>query len=188
MRRSTMFQSKISKTKKRLSDERWTYAVPVVCFFGLFAVLGFCLRAATIQGVYGVIPAEMPVVAASVDDPGFHNYREQPRQGLGKTTPAVVLTTEAFFFGDLASFTTNFSDVHDKYVLRHVDGEPQLFRLIEQMEAWLQQEAAKTGLPQNDVLVLVPTGDIPMPIVIQVMAGLRKSHHFQRIVLGSGLF
>jgi hypothetical protein len=158
-----------------------------ISFLGLLMILTFALRATSLASAYGVVPAELPVVAASVDDPAEHRFRESPHAAVSKLTPAVVLTTEAFFFGDLAAFTTNFSDTRDKFMIRHVDGEPQLQLLIDTMEQWAQDRQKSANVPLDKVLVFVPAGDIPMPIVIQVLAGLRKAPHFSRVVMGSGI-
>jgi hypothetical protein len=156
-------------------------------FLGLFAILTFALRAATLPGAYGVVPAEIPVMPVSVADPAFHDYKEETRRELHRSTPAVLLTTEAFYFGDLDAFTANFSDVRDKFMIRHVDGEPQLVTLIETLDRWAAQVATSKSQALEDVLVFVPSGDIPMPIVIQVLAGLRQSPRFKRVVLGGGI-
>ena len=137
---------------------------------------------------YGIIPAEIPVVRSTVEDPSFHRFSETPSATLSKFTPAIVLTTEAFYFGDLSAFTTKFGDAGDKYILRHVDGEPQLFNLIETMQKWVEQRSRDSNIPKQNLLVLIPSGDIPVPIVTQVVAGLRKTTYFKRVVLGSGLF
>lgn len=187
MKHLTMFQSKILKTKKRLSDDRWPMVAIGLAVMGLFGVMTFCLRAVTISGVYGAVPAEMPVMSASIADPAFHTYKEQPQQQLRRSTPAVLLTTEAFYFGDLGAFTVNFSDVRDKFIIRHIDGEPQLLTLIDTLDKWAAQAEVNTKQPLEDILVFVPSGDIPMPIVIQVLAGLRQSPRFKRVVLGGGL-
>ncbi len=181
------YRSKISRTKKRLSDDRWAISSVIVGLFGLFAIVTFSLRAVTLSWVYGVIPAEIPVVAASIQDPGAYRFKESPRDSLTSTTPAVVLTTEAFYFGDLAAFTSNFNDVRGKFMLRHVDGEPQLATLVQTMTNWVEGRAHQDNVPINKILVFVPAGDIPMPIVIQVLAGLRKSPSFERVILGGGL-
>jgi hypothetical protein len=181
------YPSRISKTKRRLSDDRWAVTTVACALLGLFAILTFGLRAVTLSGVYGVVPLEMPVVPATIKDPGHYGFREEPRETLTHNTPAVVLTTDAFYFGDLASFTTNFADVRDKYVIRHVDGEPQLAALVDALGHWATDRSKHQNIPLNKILVLVPAGDIPMPIVIQVVAGLRKSPLFERVVLGSGL-
>lgn len=158
-----------------------------LAFFALVTVLTFAMRSVSMPAQYGVVAAEMPVVSAAVDDPGYHRFSETARKSLTKNTPAVVLTTEAFYFGDLAAFTSNFEDVRDKFIIRHVDGEPQLTTLIETMNTWLNDRSARTQVPLDHLLVLVPTGDIPMPIVIQVLAGLKRSPQFERVILGGGL-
>lgn len=181
------YRSRILRTKKRLSDDRWAVVAVIVSLLGLLVCMTFGLRTVSLGLAHGVVPAEMPVVAASPEDPAFHRYKEEARATMGRLTPAVVLTTEAFYFGDLSAFTANFADVHDKFVVRHVDGEPQLQTLIDTMEKWLESRKKSDNVPYEDVLVLVPAGDIPMPIVIQVIAGLRKSPRFERVVLGSGI-
>lgn len=184
---STTYRSKISKTKKRLSDDRWAVIAVTLASMGLIAILTFGLRAASLSSVYGVVPAELPVVPLAIDDPAFHNFKETPRHEIGRFTPAVVLTTEAFYFGDLSSFSTTFGNSHDKYALAHVDGEPQLATLVDTMDRWVQERVKGANVPINSELVLIPSGDIPMPIVIQVIAGLRRSPHFSRVILGGGI-
>ena len=184
---STTFQSKISRTKKRLSDGRGISAVGVIAYLGLFAVLTFAIRAIAMSGVYGVIAVELPVVSAPVEDPAFHRYKEEPRQALTRFTPALVLTTEAFYFGDLHAFSANLGDIRDKYIIRHIDGEPQLLTLIDTLGKWITDRAAHDNIPIDKLLVLIPSGDIPMPIVIQVLAGLKKSPLFEHVILGSGI-
>lgn len=156
-------------------------------FFGLFVILTYGLRAVTLVGVYAVVPAEMPVVQAAVDDPSFHRFREETRDSLTPRTPAVVLTTEAFYFGDLDSFTVNFADNRNKFILPHVDGEPQLAGLVETMSGWVADRSANDNVAIDKVLVFIPEGEIPMPIVIQVIAGLRRSPYFDRVILAGGL-
>lgn len=184
---STTFQSKISRTRKRLSDGRGVSAVGVIAFLGLFGVLTFGIRAIALSNVYGVIPVELPVVSATVSDPAYHNYKEEPRKAITRFTPALVLTTEAFYFGDLSAFSATLGDMRDKFVIRHIDGEPQLLTLIDTMGKWITERAAHDNVPMDKLLVLIPSGDIPMPIVIQVLAGLRKSPLFEHVILGSGI-
>jgi hypothetical protein len=182
-----MLQSKISKTKKRLSDTSWQLPLLVLPLLGLFAILTFVLRAATMPGQYGVVRAEMPVMSAPPLDPSFHNYLEAPSEGLSADTPMVVLTEEAFFFGDLAGFTRDLGGVRNKFQIKHVDGEPQLAELIRVMNEWNERRNRASGDSGGNTLVLLPTPGIPLPIVIQVMAGFRRSSRFGRVVLAGGL-
>ena len=185
---SMTFQSKISRTRKRLSDGGRSGPIAgVLGLLGLLAILTFAIRAIALSNIYGVIDAEMPVVAAPIEDPAFHRFREEAPRALTRFTPAVVLTTEAFFFGDLGAFSTNFGDVRDKFIVRHIDGEPQLQALVETMTKWVTERAATDNVPIDKLLVFIPSGDIPMPIVIQVLAGLKKSPLFERVMLGSGI-
>lgn len=181
------FRSKISKTKKRLSDDRWPLAATLVAVLGLFAFVTFGLRAVTLAASYGVVPLEIPVVPAVIKDPGTYSFKEEPRESLTPRTPAVVLTADAFYFGDLSAFTTNFADVRNKYMVRHISGVPQLQTLVGTLTKWVFERAQSENVPLGKVLVLVPAGDIPLPIVIQVVAGLRKSPLFERVILSTGL-
>jgi len=98
-----------------------------------------------------------------------------------------VLTADAFYFGDMKSFSEDLHDIRSKFVIRHIDGEPQLQTLLRQMDRWLGDRRAKDTATDSGVVVLVPSGEIPTPIVIQVMAGLQQSANFSRVVLGAGL-
>ena len=133
------------------------------------------------------MPVEIPVVQASFQDPGFHQFREGTTESLSSNTPAVVLTTDAFFFGDLSAFSENFSDMTNKFVIRHASGSPQLSLLLQQLTKWSTNRSHEANIPLSKILVLIPAGEIPVPILTEVIAGLRSSPHFKRVVLSSGL-
>ena len=184
---STTFQSKILKMRKRLSKDPWTVALGPVAFLGLLVVLTFAMRTVALPGSFAAIHAEIPVVPVTVNDPAYHRFEEQTRDMLRKTTTAVVLTTDGFYFSDLESFTTKFDDKHDKFLVAHEDGEPQLLSLLTSIQNWMDERKTRYGIRGDGHLVFLPHGDIPMPIVIQTIAGFRQSGMFQRIVLGGGL-
>jgi hypothetical protein len=179
--------SKISRTKKRLSDEQWLFRAMTISLFGLFVVITAALRVVTMPARYGVVPLDIPVLQAGVQDPRFHQFTETARDVLLGSTPAVVLTSEAFYFGDLNSFTTTFGDNKTKYIVRHKSGMPQLKPLITEMSDWIFERSKTANIPLSKILVLIPSGDIPMPILTEVVAGLRTSHLFQRVILSTGL-
>ena len=182
-----MYQSKISRMRKKSSDEQWLFRALLVSVFGLFIILTFCLRVVTLPASYGIVPVEIPVVQASFQDPGFHQFREGTTESLSSNTPAVVLTTDAFFFGDLSAFSENFSDMTNKFVIRHASGSPQLSLLLQQLTKWSTNRSHEANIPLSKILVLIPAGEIPVPILTEVIAGLRSSPHFKRVVLSSGL-
>lgn len=180
------YRSMTSRTKKRLSEQDWPTAIALVGLLGLFAILTFAFRAVTMPGSYSVVSGEIPVVPAVVDDPSFHNFEEESLYTVRDQTIAVMLTTRGFYFGDLSSFSKNISQSSSRYVVPHVDNTPRTGDLIEDMNAWRKRRKEKENIPDEQVLVLVPSGDIPMPIVIQVMAQLREHGNFDRIILGGG--
>lgn|GEM_PF-935698 len=187
MTHSTILLSKISKTKKRLSEERWHAGCGILAISGILIIVLAGLRAVTMTGTYSSVHGELPVLSVPPRDLAWHRFQESPSTSLRRSTPAVVLTADAFYFGDMKSFSEDLHDIRSKFVIRHIDGEPQLQTLLRQMDRWLGDRRAKDTATDSGVVVLVPSGEIPTPIVIQVMAGLQQSANFSRVVLGAGL-
>lgn len=181
MTTSTTPQLKISRTKKRLSNDRWLGLLNVLAILGLFACVTFALRATTLSGRYGVVDAELPVVWQPF--PGKALPAPEPNAFIGKSTPVVLLTAKEFIFGDISAFTQDLTDIRNKFSVPHRDGAPNMDALLKTMNLWnTSQKRAKDG-----VIVFMPAENIPAPIVIQVVDGLKRSHVFQRVVLASGL-
>lgn len=179
--------SKTSRTKKRSSDEQWLFRALGISLFALFVILTASLRLVTLSARYGIVPLEIPVVQSQVPDPRFHQFQEFSKDSITNNTTALILTTEAFYFGDMAAFSTDFSGSSDKFVIPHRDGIPQLKRLIHDISEWAQNRSNSANIPLSPVLVMIPSGDIPMPILIQVVAELRSSSLFKRVILSSGM-
>ncbi len=184
---STTFQSKILKTKKRLSKDNWSVTPAIFALLGLLMVMTFCLRSISVSNVYGVTNAEFPVLSAAPGDPAFHNYQETPGRQLRKFTPVVILTNEAFYFGDMAAFSSQFTNIRNKHLIKHVDGEPQLLALLQSLNKWGKSRQHQFGIKMDDVAVFIPSGDIPMPIVIQVLSSISNADMFAKVILGGGL-
>lgn len=181
------YQSKISRTKKRSSDTWWQTTTLVLGVFGLFFILTIAMRMVMISGTYGQILLDIPVVSHPIKDPAFHNFQESPQETLRSSTPTIVMTSESFFFGDLESFSTNYGDIHSKFKIPHTDGIPQVSQLIATMDHWLRTRSKSENIPLGKTLILVPSGEIPLPIVVQVLANLKKSPLFEHIILSNGL-
>jgi hypothetical protein len=172
--------------KKKSSEQDWPTAISIVGLLGLFAILTFAFRAVTMPGNYSVVSGEIPLVPAVVDDPAFHNFEENTQHSVREQTMAVMLTTKGFYFGDLSAFSRSMEKKGGRYVVPHVDNTPRTGDLIEEMAAWRKRRQQTENVPDEHILVFVPSGDIPMPIVIQVMAQLREHGNFERIILGGG--
>ena len=74
----------------------------------------------------------------------------------------------------------------NKFVVPHVDNIPRTGDLIVDLEKWQKNRTEKANIPRDKILVFVPSGDIPMPIVIQVLAQLKEHGNFARVILGGG--
>jgi hypothetical protein len=182
-----MLRSKILKTKKRLSDNPWLLVIQVISSMGLMFTVAFAFRAVSIAQVFGVVKVDIPVMPVPVKDPGFHTFEETPGTALLPSTPAVVMTTDNFFFGDLNAFSRGFANVNDKWAIPTEDGQHRVDTLLDALENWLVARSTNDLVRPQQVVVLIPAGDIPAYVLIQVIAGLKSSTLIDRVVLGSGL-
>jgi hypothetical protein len=187
MTASTMLQLKISRTKKRLSNNVWYLPIMVLAAVGLMIYLSTVLRAISMANRYGIIEAEIPVIQVPLRDIGLSHFTEKTRENLSENTPLVLLTKDAFYFGTVSAFAVDFSNARNKFVIPHEDGAPQLNRLTKELGRWLQERAEENGQPLPKTVIFIPTEEIPMPIVIQCLSGLTRSKIFERVVLGGGL-
>lgn len=156
---------------------------PIACM-GLAAIIVILVRFVDLSAPVGSVSAEIPVMRVAMNDPAYHQFTPKSGTNLSESTPAIVLTSEAFYFGTVAAFSTEYGSVRNKIVLHHIDGRPQLKGLIKAISQL--RASRKESLQSGGVVILVPSGDIPAPIVIQVMAELQKTQTFGRIVLGGG--
>ncbi len=182
----TMCPLKISKMRKRLSDT--SYLLQINCLAIIVVLLGILIlfRMITARWDYGLVSAELPSLAIR-EGTQEDAAKLLPRATITKTTPTVVMTEGGFFYGDLAAFADGFDAVRNKFFLEHTDRTPQLGLLTERMDEWYRHKARKVSQANQGLLVLLPSGDIPMPIVIQVMDSLKSLWFVDEVVLGGGL-
>ena len=176
----TILQSKISRTKKRLSSTVWYLPIIVLALILLMTFLSTALRGIATPGSFGIVEAEFPVIAEDRLVTAAETWA-QPRETIDNHAALVILTRDRFYFGQLSSFGKDLSAVHNKFQIPHVDGAPDLPRLALNLGKW------QTEAHTSRSLIFVPTEDIPMPIVIQCFAALKKSGLFDQVILGGGL-
>ena len=184
---STILQSKILKTKKKLSDDQWGLSIILIGIMSVMVIMSFAFRSVTISGDYAAVSGTIPVMSVPPKDHSFHRFMEKPTRNIDQTTPTVVLTTDAFYFGALESFSNKFSGLRNKFKIIHADGAPVLGKLLQDISRWQSKRVADSKIRTNGIVVFVPTGEVPQPIVIQVMAALKKSSLFDTVILGSGM-
>ncbi len=187
MTASTTLQLKILRTKKRLSNGLWNLPQIILASMGLMVILSFLLRSISVAGTYGLVPVQIPVLTESIEDQTFHNFRENTDRQLSSETPVIFLTEESFYFGDLDSFTRELNSVRNKFLVRHVDGAPNLKKLLIDLERWMYLRLSEKKVKNSGVVIFAPTANIPSPIVIQVIAALRNSTLFEDVILAGGM-
>ncbi len=176
----TILQSKILRTKKRLSSTVWYLPIIVLALMLLMTFLSTALRGISMPGSYSIVETEFPVVT---DDRyiGKEETWAQARSTIDNSAALVILTRDRFYFGQLSAFGKDLSAVHNKFQIPHVAGAPDLPRLVLNLTKW------QTEAHASRALIFVPTEEIPMPIVIQCIAALKKIGIFDQVILGGGL-
>lgn len=161
--------------------------VALVALLGIFALFSFCIRATFMSSAYGIIESELPVMSVPFADPDHTAYQEAPRGFLAETTPVVILTENEFYFGNLDAFTEDFTNVRNKFIVSHEEGAPNLHKLVETMAKW-QGSLIKNDLElPREALIFLPMQNVPMAIVLQVMAELKKTSLFNQVILATGI-
>ena len=173
-------QWKILRTKKRLSRLSWE---PVVLFFvllGLGTVLGYVVRTVSLPFAYGMIPVTIPSLTVPMDE--FEDIDIGGIQLAESETPVVVLSNEALFLGPLGKFS-ELRRLSGKSMIPHNMGSPRLDILFSEYQR-MQEKKEVSG----KVVILVPSPDAPVPILIQMVEGLRSFGEGIHVVIGGGLF
>jgi len=180
---SKTLQSTILKTKKRLSKDDWSQTTLLMLILVGMAYYSFAIFQMTIDGEYGLVHGRLPVVAAEVVDPSMPWSPDIQEQKINEKSVMIVLTSEALYFGHIEAFSRDFSGVRNKFLLPHEEGSPQLGKLLATIDQWQPAKAEAEAAP----VIFMPTAEVPMPIVIQVMDGLQASERFNHVVLSSGI-
>jgi hypothetical protein len=175
------------RTKKKSSNDLFWLAAVTLPFLGLLGIMTFLVRVLTLQGTYGSVGAVIPVVASNIEDPARHNFREVPKEFVDGRTVTIAVTEKALFFGELQNFTRGIDDENMRYKIEHVEGSPQVGLLIGQLEAWIKSRRMNENIPKEHLLVLLPTKNIPMPILLQIMQALKNTKQYDNIILGTGI-
>ena len=183
-----ILQLKILKMRKRLFNRSWHNKCLFVALLGIIGILIFALRSVIMADQYGIVSSEIPAFSIPINDPTYHEFRESPDATIDDTTPVVVMTTTETFFGEIKAFSSELGVSSNKFMVRHEDHAPNIAFLIKSMEKWHYQRMNQNNIHNGGVLLFLPTQEIPMPIVIQTLAELKKSTQFKRVILAGGIF
>ncbi len=187
MRLQSSLQAKISKTKKRLSESGEWQGVALLAITALMLCFSGFMAVVMAPGSFAVVKTEFPLVPATLEDAGLHRVSERPQRFIKATTPAVVLTMDAMFLGDLEAFSEKYPDAREKIRVGHKDSSPQVGKFLAAMKKWVAAKSGGKSWRNEGVLVFAPANDIPASIVIEVMEALQADGTFERVILASGL-
>lgn len=185
---SRKLQSKILKTKKRLYKDHWQKTLIPLALFVVLVVSFIGYRVTSLPMDYSLVRGDIPVVPVGLNDATLHRFIEEPTRKVDEFTPTVVIDDEGnLFFGNLQAFSTDYHEVRNKYVVKAQDGSPQTANLLASMRRWLDERSRTSHHESDGTAILIPASGIPLPIVIKVMAELRYSDVFDRVVLANGM-
>lgn len=170
--------------KKKLSDKPSALLALSICFVFISVVSIFAFRALTTSGATSYVQGEIPLVRSPSKEPLKDSLTQKLSMKITAKTPVVVLTSEAFLLGDSDAFTGELSSIRNKYEIRHVMGQPQIVTLVSTLTQWDKSRGVDSG---TSALIFSPTSEIPMPIVIKVMAAIQDLSPYNRIVLAGGV-
>jgi len=149
----------------------------LLAFFGFISIVFLNLHITLLPGEFHSVSVEIPVVFLQEQ-----KQKVKSTEQIHEKTPVVLLSSKAFFFGFLRSFTTQYSQHQNKFFIPHHEGAPQFYRLEKELLAWMKQTKMNSS-----VVFFSPTDMIPMTIVIQIIAALKK-RLFKRVILAQGIF
>lgn len=181
-----MFPLKTLKTKKKSYEITWEWYLLSSAIFSLFSILTFSIRAILIPSSYGGVTLEIPTINININDNRLHNFSEKSINFLNPTTPTIILTSSGFYFGALSSFSRDFA-TQKRFLVKHHDGHPMLGNLLHQLEKWIKHRSEHENIPNEKILLLIPSAEIPIPIITQVIDEIKNSHIIARVVLGGGI-
>ena len=184
---STTLQSRILKMRKRLSDSSWQTRALHISIIGVLLILSLVIRATYISSSYGIVDSEIPAARVELNDPDNMAYKEPYRSHIGKITPVVVLTPTEFIFTDISGISSKLEDPRLRFSVPHTDGSPNITELLIQMAKWIHQRRSQEIINTDGNLILLPTGQVPMPIVIQTMHYLKRANFISTVILANGL-
>lgn len=178
-----LLQLKILKMKKRLSKDIWLYPSIAIALSSLVFSLVSIMQVVNLPLPYGHVSLNIPLVAVPFADPGISDFDPTPESLLSDKSPAVLLNTRGdFFFGEIKAFSSNLHQSNNKFLISSVGGRPDLTSLVATMLRWGDDSGRKNF---EDVVVFMPSSQVPINIVIQVVSYLKTIGKFQNVVLGS---
>ena len=156
-----------------------------MAFLALGQIFSHGMRSVSLNWNYGLLKSKIPVLALKKDNPT--GTPESSSRIISSNTPVIVLGEEAFYFGDLSSFTKGYRQIRDKYKVPHQEGSPQMIQLQKAINRWKKTKKLNKGVKTDDFAILLPSEQWPVAVITQIMSFLKQYSGFRDIILASEL-
>jgi len=134
----------------------------------------------------GVVNLNIPVMHVSKKLKHIKTLMQKDRLITEKTTTILLSETGDFIFGELSAFGKEYHIQRNKFYIEQENGQPQLGNLVNTMDSWYKNKKGRKP-PTNDLAILIPASQVPLVVITQVVANLKKTSDIKHIVLGNGL-
>ena len=169
---------KISKTKKRLSNDKFIFLHCLTFgLAGLLAVSAYSFRLLTFPRHWTITEFDIPVVKEQ------NSIKSEDSEILRESTPTVVLTQKAIYYGSLGAFSKKFSERDEKFMVPHRQGHLQLAKLAENVKPWI----AGAKIPSSHLAVIIPSSDTSLSSLVELVNFMRNEKIFDTVILGGGI-
>ncbi len=189
MQTSPILLSKISETKKRLSESVISdSALSWLSLCALMLIMTYASRAITLGGNFGLTTLDIPVVSQPFADSGSHHFTEKPGVNVSAATMVIAVTPGEMMFGDLMAFTTRKNDVRSKFIVPHKEGSPQVANLLRQADEWMIDRRNRLSIRADGLVLVLPDPAVPIAVISGIVERLNDSHKFSHVILAGGVF
>ena len=169
---SMMHPSKISRTKKRLSNNAYYYVCITLGVVSLLWILLFVLRATSISWEHSAVRATIPQI--NLVDTSFRNSSNT----VSGDSLMIALNDKGLYLGRVSDFSDRFYDSRTKRFFPNKNGRPMIHELI--------TELSKIKDRKNHILLLV-NDDWPASVMIHLIQVIRSHSRYEQVILGDNI-
>ena len=147
-------------------------------------IFSYGMRTISLSWQFGMIRSVIPIMHAPLESPALTSDNPAT-DSIKKTTPVIILANDAFYVGDLNSFTQGYNEIRNKLRVPHQAGSPQVGELITLLKKWNRSRKNQFKIEPSEFAVLLPGEQWPVAVIIQIMHYLKSQMIYKHIILAS---
>ena len=157
----------------------------VLVLIGMINVFSYGMRTVSLSWEFGMIRSVIPILRSPPQDIDAEDHNTDISKSIQKTTPLIILANDAFYLGDMNSFTKGFIEIRNKIRIPHHAGSPQVGELISILKKWNRSRNTQFKIEPSEFAVLLPGEQWPVAVIIQIMHYLKSKTTYKHIILAS---